>query len=130
MKVTLTFITPGTAAQETVVATPLGPRLPSGMGGWSQRYQIEGAVYWVGISMGRRARIMFKPRGQNWGHKWNGYVREDRGHTLWQEEVGGSLGAKGLLLRAIDQLGPYARDALVQAILARRAVPVTNQTGE
>lgn len=49
---------------------------------------------------GRKVRIAFKPRGQNVGWRYVGFVRDARGREVWADRVCGTLGARGLLRRA------------------------------
>ena len=69
-----------------------------GGGGWSRRVSFsDGSVYVVGVERGKMARIMYKPRGQNRGFHWWGFVRTHEGRRVWEDRVGKSLGARGLL---------------------------------
>ena len=68
-------------------------------GGWARSLTIDGAEYRVGVTRGKAVRIAYKPRGENIGHQWNGWVMK-WGSNIWAGRVGGSLGARGLLKRA------------------------------
>lgn len=68
-------------------------------GRWSRDATVDGVTYRVGVTRGRPVRIAFARRGSNIGHKWDGWVMQD-GRYLWSGTVPGSLGARGLLLRA------------------------------
>lgn len=66
----------------------------------SGRYRnvlIGEARYFLGVERGRPVRIPYKPCGENRGHKWNGFVRNSEGRTLWAGEVSKSQGYRGLL---------------------------------
>lgn len=67
--------------------------------GWSRKVTVDGVSYVVGIERGKRVQIPFKPRG-TYGYKYFGFVRNAAGKEVWSAAVGGSLGAKGLLMRA------------------------------
>ena len=67
--------------------------------GWARRCRVGGVEYQVSVRRGKRVRIAFKPRGQNWGFHYDGTVYAD-GRRLWSDRVPGSIGVRGLLLRA------------------------------
>ena len=97
-------------ADREVIATPLEERrVDEARGGWSQRFEINGAIVWVGVSRGKSVRIAFKPRGQNRGFKYSGYVRDANARELWSGDVGGSLGARGILYRALFQSHAFGK---------------------
>lgn len=80
--------------------TYLEPKRVHPMGGWKRKVSVAGVVYYVGIEQGRRVRIAYKPRGENWGHLWYGSVYTEDGCKLWGANVPGSLGVRGLLTEA------------------------------
>lgn len=89
--------------------------------GWCRNAVVDGVTYCVGVERGKPVRIAFKPRGQNKGWTYYGFVRNAQGKEVWGDKVNGSLGAKGLLLRAgivkpttdaITQLGSLRLRAL------------------
>lgn len=68
--------------------------------GWSRKVTVAGTGYIVGVERGRPVRIAFKPRGQNRGYTWHGFVRDAGGKRIWEGEVVKTLGVRGLLKRA------------------------------
>lgn len=46
------------------------------------KVEVAGKVYHAGVERGKRVKIAFKPRGENWGWKWVGFVRDDKGGSL------------------------------------------------
>ena len=60
----------------------------------------DGRKFHVGIERTKRVRIPYKPRGQNIGWRYAGWVRDANGKTLAADRVGGSLGVRGLLKMA------------------------------
>lgn len=69
--------------------------------GWSRKVRVSGVDYWVGVRGSKRVRIPYKPRGQNIGWTWIGWVREaGTGRELLWGRCNGNLGARGLLKRA------------------------------
>lgn len=68
--------------------------------GWSRKVDVNGVIYWVGVEGVRRVRIPYKPRGQNIGWQYNGFVRTENGKSIKEGPVGGSIGARGLLRAA------------------------------
>lgn len=67
--------------------------------GWSREVTLEdGRVYRVGVERGKAVRIAQKPRGENIGHKYWGFVvSASDGREVWRGDVPGTLGARGLL---------------------------------
>lgn len=78
----------------------LGPKNQSGHRSWSRTATVDGVTYRVGIQVGRAVRIAFKPRGQNIGHHYNGWVMDPDGKNIFSDRCPGSIGARGLLKRA------------------------------
>lgn len=78
----------------------LGPKRAYLLGGWVRTATVAGTSYLVGVERGKPVRIAFKPKGQNLGYTWWGFVRTPEGKRIWEGEVGKSLGARGLLLAA------------------------------
>jgi hypothetical protein len=61
----------------------------------------DGRKFHVGIEKDKRVRIPYKPRGQNYGWTYYGFVRDAAtGKTVAADRVGGSLGVRGLLKMA------------------------------
>lgn len=63
----------------------------------SNRYAqviVNGTKYYVGVERGRRVRIAFSSK---WGYKWDGFVRDAQGKTLWGNYVSKNIGILGLL---------------------------------
>lgn len=58
---------------------------------------VDGRRFFVAVEQGKRVRIAFKPRGKNVGHQYVGYVRDDKGKTLWSDRVAKSAGIRTLL---------------------------------
>jgi hypothetical protein len=54
-------------------------------------------VYYAGVERGRSVRIAFKPRGENRGFHWHGFVRDEQGKTLVGDRVAKSTGLAHLL---------------------------------
>lgn len=78
---------------------------PFAKGEWRQDVEVGGRAYRVAMRRGERVRIAFKPAGQNWGHRWVASVwrtdpREGERAHVWDGEVAGSLGVRGILLEA------------------------------
>ena len=69
-------------------------------GGWYATVEVNGKRYFCGIERGKVVRIAFKPRGQNKGFHWTGFVRSASGKTIWSGRVGKSNGIRGLLKAA------------------------------
>lgn len=69
-------------------------------GGWSRKVKVGDQEYIVGVERGKRVRIAYKPRGQNIGWKWRGFVRDAKGREIWSGLVPKTLGARGLLADA------------------------------
>lgn len=67
--------------------------------GWARHAWVDGIEYRVGVEQGKAVRIAYKPRGQNIGHQYHGWVMRD-GRNLYSGQVSGSIGARGLLKRA------------------------------
>lgn len=65
--------------------------------GWARSATVGGKTYRVGIDRGKAVRIPYKPRGQNIGHHYRGWVMDSNGRNIFCDRVGGSLGARGLL---------------------------------
>ncbi len=63
-------------------------------GSWSQIVFIDERKYAVGASQGQRVRIAYSAK---WGHRWHGYVRDEKGHEVWGGQVGKSDGVFALL---------------------------------
>jgi hypothetical protein len=63
-------------------------------GEWSQKVEVDGAEYTVGVSKGKRVRIAYSAK---WGNHWYGFVRDTKGKELWSERVNKSTGAKAML---------------------------------
>lgn len=78
----------------------LGPKDPGSCSTWRRSATVDDVTYHVGVDRGRAVRIAFKPRGQNIGHHYNGWVMGPDGRNLWGGRVSGSIGARGLLKRA------------------------------
>jgi hypothetical protein len=57
----------------------------------------DGRKFFVGVSKDKPVRIAYKPRGQNRGWRWYGWVHDAAGKRLMGETVPGSLGVRGLL---------------------------------
>lgn len=69
--------------------------------GWTRKVTFgDGRVFFVGVDRGKAVRIAFKPRGQNRGYWWWGFVRDERGRDVWSARVSKNLGVRGLLRRA------------------------------
>lgn len=75
-----------------------GPRKDR-FGGWSRNCRVAGADYSVSVQRDRPVTIPFKPRGKNRGWTWQGAVWS-QGRCIWLGRVPGSLGVKGLLIKA------------------------------
>jgi hypothetical protein len=75
------------------------PKRDSFLGDWSRDCRVAGVDYQVAVRRGSRVRIPYKPVGQNIGFKYNGTVYSG-GRCLWSGRVIGSLGVRGLLLKA------------------------------
>jgi hypothetical protein len=61
----------------------------------------DGRKFFVGVEKDKPVRIPFKPRGQNRGWRYYGFVRESVTGTLFlSASVGGSIGVRGLLRAA------------------------------
>ncbi len=86
----------------------LTPKQPGSFGkGWFRKVEHEGRTYNVSVAAGKRVRIAYTPRG-TYGYQWTGRVMsaDDGPRVRWSGRVGGSLGARGLLIAA----GVYAED--------------------
>jgi hypothetical protein len=57
----------------------------------------DGRKFFVGVERAKRVRIAFKPRGQNWGWRYYGFVNDATGKCVAGDTVPGSLGVRGLL---------------------------------
>jgi hypothetical protein len=57
----------------------------------------DGRIFRVAVVQDRPVRIPYKPRGQNRGWTWIGYVWDGDGRRIVAESVGGSIGVRGLL---------------------------------
>lgn len=68
--------------------------------GWWRTVIHNGTTYVVGMERKRKARLIFRPKGQNWGWSWRGFVRTPGGRELWGGMVNSSLGVRGLLVVA------------------------------
>jgi hypothetical protein len=68
--------------------------------GWSRKVTVDGVVYIVGVERGKSVRIAFKPKGQNKGFQWWGFVRDAAGKHLWEGDVPKTFGVRGLLTAA------------------------------
>src|SRR5262245_35862128 len=71
---------------------------------WSRCCRVDGIEYSVFVKRGKSVRIPYKPRGQNKGWQWNGVVYS-AGKQIWAGRVPGSIGVRGLLLRAMKGNG-------------------------
>lgn len=60
----------------------------------------DGRRFFVGIERDRMVRIPYKPRGQNRGWTWYGWVGDAAGKRIAGDKVAGSLGVRGLLKMA------------------------------
>lgn len=58
---------------------------------------VGGARYFTGVERGKRVRIAFKPRGENIGYHWHGFVNDGDGRCLWSGRVDKSCGVRKLL---------------------------------
>lgn len=78
----------------------IGQRRPSDWGGWSQMVCVGDRLYMVSVRTGKRVRIAYKPRGPGaYGYRWIGRVHamDDGKRVHWEDDVGGSVGVRGLL---------------------------------
>lgn len=57
----------------------------------------DGRRFHLAVVRDKRVRIPYKPRGQNYGWTWAGYVRDVNGKVLASDRVQGSIGVRGLL---------------------------------
>lgn len=73
--------------------------------GWCRKVKVGDTEYLVGVERGKMVRIAFKPKGQNRGFHWWGFVRTAKGKEIWGGRVPKTLGCRGLLIDAgiIDQ---------------------------
>jgi|WetSurMetagenome_2_1015567.scaffolds.fasta_scaffold570270_2 hypothetical protein len=71
---------------------------------WGNRYAsvtlADGRKFALGVERNKVVRIPYKPRGQNRGWTWNGYVMDANGHTVASGKVSGTIGVRGLLQMA------------------------------
>lgn len=65
--------------------------------GWSRKVDVCGTEYLVGVERGKPVRIAYKPRGQNRGYWWYGFVRTSDGRTIWTDGEPKSIGVRGIL---------------------------------
>lgn len=96
-------------------------------GGWSRRVSVDGVNYVVGVERGRAVRIAYKPKGQNKGFKWWGFVRDEKGRRIWEDEVGKALGVRGLLAYAgvMDHTCPRGKNECNYCYSKRQAAEKT-----
>lgn len=75
---------------------------PKMFGGWSRTVKVGDQEYSVSVERGRSVRIPYKPRGKNRGFKWHGHVYKiSTNHGwVWNGDVPGSIGCRGLLTKA------------------------------
>lgn len=59
--------------------------------------ELDGKRFFCAVERGKMVRIPYKPRGSNRGHKWNGYVRDATGKTVWSGYVSKGAGVPSLL---------------------------------
>ena len=79
----------------------LTPKTERFLHGWSRLVSVDGVRYSVTVTKGKMVRIPYKPRGRNIGYKWDGAVfNADTGKRLWDGDVPGSIGVRGLLKAA------------------------------
>lgn len=64
----------------TILEKHNGTGFNSGCRYW--KVEVAGKVYFASVERGRRVKIAFKPRGQNYGWKWVANVRDERGQAL------------------------------------------------
>jgi hypothetical protein len=57
----------------------------------------DGRKFYVGIERDKMVRIAYKPRGQNRGWRYYGWVNDAAGKRVMGDTVPGSLGVRGLL---------------------------------
>lgn len=57
----------------------------------------DGRQFYVGVEKDKPVRIPYKPRGQNRGWTYFGFVNDATGKRLMGATVSGSIGVKGLL---------------------------------
>jgi hypothetical protein len=69
------------------------------MGGWACNCRVNNTEYCVSIRRGKSIRIPYKPRGQNRGWQWLGFVYSE-GRCIWSGRVPSSIGVRGLLIEA------------------------------
>jgi hypothetical protein len=58
---------------------------------------VDGVRYFTGVERGKRARIAYKPRGENVGYHWRGFVNDNQGRCVWSGRVDKSCGVRRLL---------------------------------
>jgi len=94
--------------------------------GWIREVTLEdGRVYRVGVERGKAVRIAQKPRGENIGHKYWGFVvSASDGREVWRGDVPGTLGARGLLWRS----GVLDEAEQAQAAIPEPSAAVTGLT--
>lgn len=70
--------------------------------GWSRCVKVGEQEYSCSVQRGKMVRIPYKPRGQNKGYKWYGsvYRISTNSGRVWQDDVPGTIGCRGLLLEA------------------------------
>lgn len=78
----------------------LGPKRVHMFDGWHREVTVDGVKYSVGVARGMPVRIRYKPRGQNIGFEWSGFVRDASAKTVWSGPVPKSLGVRGILIEA------------------------------
>jgi len=67
-------------------------------GEWSQEVDVAGTRYRVRIIRGRRVRVAYSAK---WGNKWYGEIYNvASSKRIWDAEIPGSLGVRGMLLDA------------------------------
>lgn len=58
---------------------------------------VNGVRYFTGVERGKRVRIAYKPRGENIGYHWRGFVNDKDGRCVWSGRVDKSCGVRTLL---------------------------------
>jgi hypothetical protein len=74
----------------------------------------DGRKFFVGVEKTKMVRIPYKPRGQNRGWQWVGFVNDANGKRIADADVNGSIGVRGLLIMA----------GLLNAALAGKGKPM------
>jgi hypothetical protein len=71
-------------------------------GAWSRNVRVGEQEYALSVSRGKSVRIPYKPRGKNRGWQWHGSVYQIGANhkCVWSGRVPGSIGCRGLLIKA------------------------------